>query len=179
MTLPESGRPGLILFLPIYRQGAPVATVAQRRDATKALVASSFEAHQLGLRRPGAAARGDRDPDPGRRQARSSAPRASLDDAVDRPVDAAGRSWVVRVQTPVHTSAALPLTILLGGLVLSALVGALLLAPGRARQERTEGDRHAAEERFRRAFEDSGRGHGAGGRGRRPDAGRQRRALRA
>ena len=57
-------------------------------------------------------------------------------------MDAAGRSWVVRVQTPVHTNVALPLTILIGGLLLSALVGALLLALGR-RQERTEGDRHA------------------------------------
>ena len=41
--------------------------------------------------------------------------------------------------------------------LLSALVGALLLALGR-RQARAEGDRDQAEERFRRAFEDSGVG---------------------
>ena len=156
LTLAESGRPGLILFLPIYRQGAPVATVAQRRDATKALVAGSFEARQLGHGRPGPAAGGTviQILDGGKR---IFGPTGRLEHAVDRPVDAAGRSWVVRVQTPVHANAALPLTILLGGLLLSALVGALLLALGR-RQERTEGDRHAAEERFRRAFEDSGVG---------------------
>ena len=48
LPLPESGQPGLILFLPIYRQGAPVATAAQRRRAINALVASALEARQLG-----------------------------------------------------------------------------------------------------------------------------------
>ncbi len=156
VTLPESGHPGMILFLPIYRRARRVSTVAERRDATKALVASSFEARQLGLDVQALRPEGTRIQilDGGRR---IFGPAGSLDDAVDRPVDAAGRSWILRVQTPVHASVALPLLILLGGLVLSALVGALLLALGR-RQKRTEGDRHAAEERFRRAFEDSGVG---------------------
>ena len=154
--MPESGQPGLVLFLPIYRQAAPVASVDQRRGAIKALVAGALEARQLGkdvqaLRPEGTVTQIF---DRGRL---ISGPRGALENAVERPVDAAGRTWVLRVQTPAHANVALALTILVGGLLLSALVGALLLALGR-RQLRTEGDKHVAEERFRRAFEDSGVG---------------------
>lgn len=156
VTLPESGKPGLILFLPIYKTGAPTTTVEQRRGAVKAFVASAFEAQQLGADVQSLRPKGTTIQifDTGKL---IFGPNRALEDAVSRPVDTAGRSWVLKVQTPVSTSAALPLVILFGGLVLSALVGALLLALGR-RERHAEGAKRTAEERFRRAFEDSGVG---------------------
>ncbi len=170
VELTESGRRGLLLFLPIYTTGAPTATVAQRRSALKALAVSSFEATGLGD-----AVRRSRGPDAqlqiydGPR--RIYGPAGKLADAAASKVRAAGREWTVRVKAPVKASAALPLAILAGGLALTASVALLLIGLGRreryaqdlsdrrlAERERAEGARRAAEERFRRAFEDSGVG---------------------
>lgn len=170
VSLPESGRRGLLLFVPIYRRDAPTATVAQRRAALKGLAVSTFAVGQIGdavrkLRRPGTALQIF---DAGRR---ICGPAGHLDDAVSVPVRAAGRTWTVRVAAPVAASLALPATILLGGLVLTALVALLLLGLGRreryahalsdrrlSEREHAEGAQQAAEQRFARAFEDSGVG---------------------
>jgi len=170
VSLLESGRRGLLLFAPIYGRGAPTGTVAQRRAALKGLAVSTFEVAMLGdavrkLRMPGTALQildADR---------RIYGPRGRLDDAVSVPVRAAGRTWAVRVAAPVHASMALPATILIGGLMLTGLVALLLLGLGRrerdaqalsdrrlTERERADGARAAAEQRFARAFEDSGVG---------------------
>jgi diguanylate cyclase (GGDEF)-like protein/PAS domain S-box-containing protein len=170
VELSESGRRGLLLFLPIYSPGAPTATVAQRRGALKALAVSSFEATRLGD-----AVKTSRGPDASLQIFDGSrkiyGPPRVLEDAASAGVRAAGRNWTVLVKTPVQASMELPVTILAGGLALTLSVALLLVGLGRreryaqqlsdrrlAERETAEGARHAAEERFQRAFEDSGVG---------------------
>ncbi len=170
VTLPESDRSarGLLLFLPIYREGAPLDSVEERRAAVVHLAVSAFETKALGDavrkgRRPGTEIQildgGER----------IYGPEGKLADAEVEQLEAAGREWTLIVRTPVRASLALPATILGGGLVMSGLVALLLVGLGRredyardlsdrrlAERERAEGAQRAAEERFQRAFEDSG-----------------------
>ena len=48
VVLRESGRRGLLVFLPIYRTDAPTSTVAERRAAITGLAAIVFDSQQLG-----------------------------------------------------------------------------------------------------------------------------------
>jgi diguanylate cyclase (GGDEF)-like protein/PAS domain S-box-containing protein len=167
VTLPETGHRGLLLFLPIYIKGAPVATVAERRMAIKSLAANAIDIRALGravtsLRREGTVLQLSDG------ATRIYGPAHMHEGAVTTHVDAAGRRWTLRVYTPVHTTTALPVTVLVGGLALIALVALLLLGFSRreryaqrlsdrrlAEREEAEGARRAAEQRFQRAFEDS------------------------
>ena len=168
VTLPESGRRGLLLFLPLYQEGAPLRSVEERRAALAHLAVSAFETEELGnavkaSRRPGTEIQifdgGER----------VYGPAGELADADVEQLQAAGRDWTLVVDTPVHATLTLPATILAGGLVMSGLVALLLIGLGRreryaqdlsdrrlAERERAEGAQRAAEERFQRAFEDSG-----------------------
>jgi diguanylate cyclase (GGDEF)-like protein/PAS domain S-box-containing protein len=168
--LRESGRRGVLVFLPIYASGARTGTVTDRRVAIKGLAAIVFDAAQLGDavlagRVSGTRIRIVADDD------LLFGPAGELDDPVTQQVTAAGRTWTLEVETPVVQSGALTATVLGAGLALSTLVALLLLGFERreryakalsdrrlAERERAEGARHTAEERFRRAFEDSGVG---------------------
>ncbi len=170
VTLPRARRPGLLVFLPIYRTARPPQTVEQRRGALTKVAVATLEAKTLGDGVLAAAPPGTELQliDRGRVV---YGPHRKLPGAVERRLGGAGRGWRVRVRSPADASVALPATIFGGGTVLSVLVGLLLLALGRRERsaqtlstrrlgERLEADqaRHAAEQRFRRAFEDSGVG---------------------
>jgi diguanylate cyclase (GGDEF)-like protein/PAS domain S-box-containing protein len=170
ISLPPGGRPGLLVFLPIYASGQEPKTVAARRAGLAQVAAASFEAKTLGdgvldLQRPGTELQlidGERV---------IYGPRGKLEGAVEQRVAAAGRDWRVLLASSIESSTALPATILGGGLAVSFLVGALLLMLGRRESaahalsgrrlvQRLEAEqaRRAAEQRFRRAFDDSGVG---------------------
>ena len=168
--LRESGRRGLVVFLPIYVNDAPVATVAERRVAITGAAAIVFDADQLGD-----AVRAGRVSGTEIRILDGDAlvygPEEKLEDPQSELVETAGRMWTLEVHTPIQGSVALPATVLGGGLLLSFLVGLLLSAFERreryaqalsdrrlAEREQAVGAQRAAEERFRRAFEDSGVG---------------------
>ena len=170
VVLRESGRLGLLVFLPIYTNDVPTTTLAERRAAIKGLAAIVFDADQLGD-----AVRDSRQSGTQIRILDGEdvvyGPAGELEDTVTEPVEAAGRMWSLQVQTPVSGSLTLTATVLGSGLVLTGLVTLLLLGFERreryaqalsdrrlAERERAEGARRAAEERFRRAFEDSGVG---------------------
>ena len=83
----------------------------------------------------------------------------------------AGRTLTLEVATPVQASFALPATILVGGLTLTGLIALLLVGYRRreryavrvgegllAEREEAEGALRASEQRFLRAFADSGVG---------------------
>ncbi len=170
VLLRESGRRGVLVFLPIYSNGAPTTTLAERRVAISGLAAITFDAAQLGD-----AVRAGRGPGTEIRIVDGDdlvfGPTDELDDPETQQVPAAGRLWTLEVETPVTESRALTAAVLGGGLLLSAVVTLLLVGFERreryaqalsdrrlAERERAEGAQHAAEERFRRAFEDSGVG---------------------
>ena len=168
--LRESGRRGVLVFLPIYQNDSPISTVSERRVAVTGMAAIVFDADQLGDavlagRVPGTRIRivdgGDV----------VFGPAGELEDPVTEHIEAAGRTWSLQVQSPVDGSTTLTATVLGAGLVLSGLVTLLLLAFERreryaqalgdrrlAERELAVGAQRTAEERFRRAFEDSGVG---------------------
>ena len=170
ISLPPGGRPGLLVFLPIYQDGPDPGTVPARRASLSNVAAATFEAKTLGddvldLQRPGTELQlidGERV---------IYGPRGKLDGAVEQRVSAAGRDLRVLLASSIESSTALPATILGAGLTVSLLVGALLLMLGRRESaaqalsgrrlvERLEAEqaRGVAEQRFRRAFADSGVG---------------------
>ncbi len=170
VVLRESGRRGLLVFLPIYLNDAPTRTVAERQTAITGLTAIVFDADQLGdsVREGREAGTKIRIIDG---EDVVYGPRGELEDTVTEPVEAAGRMWRLQVQTPVSGSKSLAATVLGAGLLLSGMVTLLLLGFERreryaqalsdrrlAERERAEGAQRAAEERFQRAFEDSGVG---------------------
>jgi len=170
IPLPPGGRPGLLVFLPIYQSGPDPGTVAARRAGLAKVAAAAFEAKTLGddvldLQRPGT----ELQLVDGERVIYGS--QGKLDGAVEQRVVTAGREWRVLLASPIESSTALPATILGGGLTVSLLVGALLLMLGRRESaaqalsgrrlvQRLEAEqaRGVAEQRFRRAFDDSGVG---------------------
>ncbi len=98
-------------------------------------------------------------------------PPGDLDDAIVRKVTSAGRTLTLEVATPVQASFALPATLLVGGLTLTGLIALLLVGYRRreryavkvgegllAEREEAEGALRASEQRFLRAFADSGVG---------------------
>ncbi|MDQ3435188.1 MAG: EAL domain-containing protein [Actinomycetota bacterium] len=170
VVLRESGRRGLLVFLPIYTNDALTSTVAQRRASITGLAAIVFDAQQLGdsVREGRRAGTQIRILD---EEAVVYGPTGELENTVTERIEAAGRMWNLQVQTPVSESMTFTAAVLGGGLLLSALATLLLLGFERreryaqalsdrrlAERERAEGAQRTAEERFRRAFEDSGVG---------------------
>ena len=158
--------------------GAPAATVAERRGATKALVASSFEARQLGwtCRRCGPEGTLIQILDGGRR---IFGPAGQLDDAVTGPWTPPAALGRARADAGALQRRAAADRSCSAGWSLSALVGALLVALGR--RQRAHGGRPRTPPRSASGAPSRTPGVGMAlvGVGRRPDAGRQRRALRA
>lgn len=124
------GGAGINVFHAVYRDGAPVATPAQRRRALAGFAAGSFRIDDL------AGAATDAVESNADLQLRVDGtvvfgPEGSLDDAASVPLQIADRTWVLTVKDPGGTSLSLPLALAIMGLSLAALLYALVLTWGR------------------------------------------------
>ena len=120
------GGAGINVYRPIYRYGAPIATVAQRREALIGLAAGAFRVEDL------AAAAISTLPEEVDVQLRSGedvivGPEGDLDDAARAPITVADRTWLLVVRDPERPGVSLPLLMAVFGISLAALLGALVL----------------------------------------------------
>jgi diguanylate cyclase (GGDEF)-like protein len=120
------GGVGINIYRPVYRDGAPIATVAQRRRALIGFAGGAFRVNDLAQAAVSTVAnsvdvqlRIDRDHvigEPG-----------ELDDAASAPIHIADRTWLLVVRDPNRPDVSLPLLLAVIGIALSALLGALIL----------------------------------------------------
>jgi diguanylate cyclase (GGDEF)-like protein len=120
------GGTGINIYRPVYRDGAPTSTVAQRRAALIGFAAGAFRVGDLA------------------RAAISTVPNAvdvqlridrndvvgyqgKLEDAADAPIHIADRTWLLVVRDPNRPDISLPLLLAVIGIALAALLGALIL----------------------------------------------------
>jgi diguanylate cyclase (GGDEF)-like protein len=120
------GGAGINIYRPVYRDGAPLATVAQRRAALLGFAAGAFRITDL------ASAAISTLPDDVDVQLRAGedvviGPEGSLDDAAQAPITIADRTWLLVVRDPGRPDVSLPLLIAVFGILLAALLGALVL----------------------------------------------------
>jgi diguanylate cyclase (GGDEF)-like protein len=119
------GGDGLVIYRPVYRDGAPTATVAERRAALIGFAAGSFRVGDLAASAvaslPGADAvqlRIDRQPVVG--------PKGQLEDPAKAPIHIANRTWLLVVRDPNRPDISLPLLLAVVGIALAALLGSLI-----------------------------------------------------
>jgi diguanylate cyclase (GGDEF)-like protein len=120
------GGVGINVYRPVYRDGAAIATVAQRRAALIGFAAGAFRVSDLAAAAistvPKAVAVQLRI-DPGTVVGRQG----SLDDAAETPIHIADRTWLLVVRDPNRPDVSLPLLLAVVGIALAALLGALIL----------------------------------------------------
>ncbi len=129
------GGSGLIVYRPVYRDRAPIATVAQRRAALLGFAAGSFRIGDLAASAV-AALPGDDAVQlrVGRRAV--TGPREQLEDPANASIHIADRTWVLVVRDPDRPGISLPLALAVIGISLAALLGSLILVW--SRNERME-----------------------------------------
>jgi diguanylate cyclase (GGDEF)-like protein len=117
---------GINIYRPVYRDGAPTATVAQRRAALIGFAAGAFRVGDLARAAistvPNAVdvqLRIDRDDVVGYQ--------GRLEDAANAPIHIADRTWLLVVRDPNRPDISLPLLLAVIGIALAALLGALIL----------------------------------------------------
>jgi diguanylate cyclase (GGDEF)-like protein len=151
------GGSGINVYRPIYRDGAPIANVRERRAALIGFAAGAFRVKEL------AAAAISTLPEDADVQLRSGdesviGPDAQLADAAQASITIADRTWVLVVRDPNRPAIGLPLLIAVFGLSLAALLGALVLIWSRSERMR-ELQREASQDpltglKNRRRFEE-------------------------
>jgi diguanylate cyclase (GGDEF)-like protein len=150
------GGRGINVFRPVYRDGAPIATTAQRRRALVAFAAGSFRIGDLA-----AAATEAVDSNVKLRLQVGDeivfGPRGSLDDGASMPLRIADRTWTLTVEDPEGPSLSLPIALAVLGISLAALLGSLILIFNRS-ERMQELERQAGEDALtgldnRRRFE--------------------------
>jgi diguanylate cyclase (GGDEF)-like protein len=118
---------GINIYRPVYRDGAPTETVAERRAALTGFAGGAFRVKDL------AAAAISSAPDSVDAQVRIDRDHVvgaagELDDAASAPIHIADRTWVLMVRDPNRPDASLPLLLAVVGIALAALLGALIFA---------------------------------------------------
>ena len=151
------GGNGINVFHAVYRDGAPVATPAQRRRALAGFAAGSFRLGDLAAAATAAVGssaalqlRTDGDVVFG--------PSGSLGNAASVPLRIADRTWMLTVKDPGSPGLSLPLTLAVLGVALAVLLYALVLSWGRNERIR-ELERQASQDSLtglanRRRFEE-------------------------
>ena len=129
------GGSGLIVYRPVYRDRAPIATVAQRRAALLGFAAGSFRIGDLAASAV-AALPGDDAVQlrVGRRAV--TGPRGQLEDPANASIHIADRTWVLVIRDPNRPNISLPQLLAVVGISLAALLGSLILVW--SRNERME-----------------------------------------
>jgi diguanylate cyclase (GGDEF)-like protein len=125
LHLPVGGT-GINVFRPVYRDGAPTQTAAERRGALLGFAAGAFRVHDLA---GAATAALPHDVDAalverGRPVAGHGLP---ADESATAPIRIADRTWLLVVRDPNRPGVDLPVMIALVGLALAALLAALVL----------------------------------------------------
>lgn len=125
IRLPLGGT-GINVFRPVYRDGSPTATVAQRRAALIGFATGSFHISDL------SAAVTNTLPDEVDAQlVEDGRPvmgaALSLDEGASAPIRVADRTWLLVVRDPNQPGVSLPILIAVVGIALAALLGALVL----------------------------------------------------
>jgi diguanylate cyclase (GGDEF)-like protein len=151
------GGVGINVYWPVYRDGAPTGTTAERREALIGFAAGAFRVNDL------ATAAVQTVPDAVDvqlqidRQTRVGH-QGELDDAASAPIHIADRTWLLVVRDPNRPDASLPLLLAVIGIALAALLGALILVWSRNERMR-ELEREAGQDpltglKNRRRFEE-------------------------
>ncbi len=117
---------GVNVFRAVYRDGAPLATAAERRAALVGYSAGSFQIADL------ASAAIDAVSGANEVQLRVGkravvGPTGELDDAAGAPLQVADRTWLLVVRNPKRPDVSLPLLLAGVGISVAALLGALIL----------------------------------------------------
>jgi len=117
---------GVNVFRPVYRDGAPPRTVAQRRAALVGFAGGSFKVEDLAAAAVGAVSGADAV------QLRVNnravvGPSGELEDAAMAPLHVADRTWLLVVRDPMRPDISLPLLLAGVGISIAALLGALIL----------------------------------------------------
>jgi diguanylate cyclase (GGDEF)-like protein len=120
------GGAGINVYRPVYRDGAPTSTVAQRRAALLGFAAGAFRVSDLANAAIAAI------PNDVEVQIRAGGdtivgPAGELDDPASAPITVADRSWLLVVRDPNRPGIALPLLIAILGVSLATVLGALVL----------------------------------------------------
>ncbi|HSR95148.1 MAG TPA: diguanylate cyclase [Solirubrobacterales bacterium] len=125
MHLPIGGT-GINVFRPVYRDGAPTATVAQRRAALTGFAVGAFHVPDLTAAATSALPNdvAVQLVEGGRSVAGPQLPRG---EAAATPLRIADRSWLLVVRDPNGPDVSLPLLIAVFGISMAALLGALVL----------------------------------------------------
>jgi diguanylate cyclase (GGDEF)-like protein len=116
---------GINVYRPVYRDGAPIATVAQRRAALIGFAAGAFHISDL------AAAAVSTVPQTVDVQLRIDhdfvvGDKGPLTDAATAPIHIADRTWLLVVRDPNRPDASLTLLLAVVGISLAALLGSLI-----------------------------------------------------
>jgi diguanylate cyclase (GGDEF)-like protein len=118
------GGPGINIYRAVYRDGAPVATPAERRQALVGFVVGSFLARDLVATAVGAL------PDEAQTQLRAGDKvivGEDLDEASTTPIRIADRNLLLVVRDPDSPDISLPLLLAVIGIALACLLGSLIL----------------------------------------------------
>jgi diguanylate cyclase (GGDEF)-like protein len=118
---------GINVYRPVYRDGAPTATVAQRRAALIGFAAGAFRVKDLAAAAVSAVTD---EVDVQLRINRETVlgQQGDLDDAATAPIHIADRTWLLVVRDPNRPNVGLPLLLAVVGISLAALLAALILA---------------------------------------------------
>jgi diguanylate cyclase (GGDEF)-like protein len=151
------GGTGINIYRPAYLDGAPTDTVAERRAALIGFAAGAFRVADL------ASAASEALPDDSIIQLREEGdsilgPEHLLTDGSVAPVQIADRSWLLVVDDPSEAGVALPIMMAVFGILLAALLAALILIWSRSERMR-DLQRQASQDpltglRNRRRFEE-------------------------
>jgi diguanylate cyclase (GGDEF)-like protein len=120
------GGTGINVYRPVYRDGAPTATRAERRKALLGFAAGAFRVDDLAAAAIAAIPEGvDVQLRSGRTVVVGS--QGALEDAARAPITIADRTWLLVVRDPNRPDVLLPVLMAGVGVALAALLGALVL----------------------------------------------------
>ncbi len=148
---------GINVFRPVYRDGAPTATAAQRERALRGFIAGSFRVHDVAT--AALAVLPDNFEVQLRIEGRGAfGPSGELEDASTFPIHIADRTWLLVVKDPAGVDLGLPLALAVLGVSLAALLGSLVVSWSRGERMR-ELERQAGQDSLtglgnRRRFEE-------------------------
>jgi diguanylate cyclase (GGDEF)-like protein len=125
LRLPVGGT-GINVFRPVFRDGAPTQTVAQRRAALIGFAGGSFRVPDLAAAATTALPKGV-DASFLERDNTITGPRLPRDESATAPVSIADRTWLLVVRDPSRPGVDLAVMIAIVGLSLAALLAALVL----------------------------------------------------